>query len=306
MGARDRGVMTVNTINQTRAQQAMPEPTTRVRVSDRDELDVWVMGEGEPVVLVHGAMTRDLLTPLAGELATRGFQVIHYGRRGHGGRGLPGEAADIAGQVPDVVAILDALGIDQAHVAGHSFGAYITLDLALRAPDRVRSAVLLEPIFVGQVRTQASLQNNREMLEVVIPRLVETYLGGDQGSAVTMLWDATSGIENSAELIEPVLPDGTRELAATDLNTFIQVELPAMGSWTADPAAVKEISLPVVWIGGADSAPVAAESRGLLLEWHSATRVALVEGTGHYFPTLRPAETATTIAALLDVEAPTR
>jgi pimeloyl-ACP methyl ester carboxylesterase len=298
--------MTMGNINQTRGQQVMPEPTTKVRVSAKDELDVWVMGEGEPVVLVHGGMTRDLLTPLAGELATRGYQVIHYGRRGHGGGGLPGVAADIAGQVPDVVAILDALGIDRAHVAGHSFGAYITLDLTLRAPERVRSAVLLEPIFVGQVQTEASLQNNREMLEVVIPRLIETYLGGDQDGAVTMLWDATSGIENSAELLEPVLPEGTRELAATDLNTFIQVELPAMGSWTADPVAVKEMSVPVAWVGGADSAPIAAESLGLFREWLPTTRVAIVEGTGHYFPTLKPAETATALAGLLEIEAPTR
>jgi pimeloyl-ACP methyl ester carboxylesterase len=282
----------MNTTHRPRAQKAMPEPTTRVRVSEHDELDVWVTDEGEPVVLVHGAMTRDLLTPLADQLATRGYQVIHYGRRGHGGRGLPGEAADIAGQVPDVVAVLDALGIEQAHVAGHSLGAYITLDLALRAPDRVRSAILLEPIFVRQVRTEAALQNNREMLEAVIPRLIETYLGGDRDGAVTMLWDATSGIENSAQLIEPVLPEGTRELAATDLNTFIQVELPAMGAWTADPAAVAGLSMPVAWIGGADSAPVAAESRELLREWLPTSSVALIEGTGHYFPALKPTETA--------------
>ena len=290
----------MSTINQTRAQQTMPEPTTRVRVSDHDELDVWVMGEGEPVVLVHGAMTRDLLTPLADELVTtHGYQVIHYGRRGHGGGGLPGEPADIAGQVPDVVAILDALRIDQAHVAGHSFGAYITLDLALRAPDRVRSAVLLEPIFGQQVQTEAALQNTREIVEVVIPRMVETYLGGDQDGAVTMTWDFTSGIENSAAVIEPVLPQGTRELSATDLNTFIQVDLPAMGSWTADPGAVRQISVPVGWIGGADSAPAIAESLGLFREWLPSTRAALIERTGHYFPTLKPAETATALAGLM-------
>lgn len=98
-------------INQTRGQQVMPEPTTKVRVSAKDELDVWVMGEGDPVVFIHGAMARDFLKPLADELVrTGGYQAIHYGRRGHGGVGLPGETADIAGQATDVVMILDALG----------------------------------------------------------------------------------------------------------------------------------------------------------------------------------------------------
>jgi 3-oxoadipate enol-lactonase len=292
--------MTMSTISQSTARPALPEPTTRVRVSEYDELDVWVMGEGEPLVLVHGAMTRDLLTPLASELVkSHGYRVIHYGRRGHGGRGLPGEAADVAGQVPDVIAILDALGIDRAHVAGHSFGAYITLDLALRAPERVRSAVLLEPIFVRQVRSEASAQNNREMLEVVFPRLIESYLRGDQDAAVAMLWDATAGVENLAAVIEPVLPKATRRLCAVDLDTFLQVELPALGAWTADPAAMHDIATPVSWIGGAESAPIALESLSLCQEWLPRMKSALIDGAGHYFPALKPVETAKALAGFV-------
>ena len=119
----------------TPTSRGMPEPTTRVKVSDKDQLDVWVAGEGEPVVLIHGAMTRDLLKPLMDELVKKDrYQVIHYARRGHGGHGPPGETADIPGQAADVVAVLDALGVDKAHVAGHSFGAYIALELATQAP----------------------------------------------------------------------------------------------------------------------------------------------------------------------------
>jgi pimeloyl-ACP methyl ester carboxylesterase len=297
--------MTMGTINETRAQQAVPEPTTRVRVSDKDELDVWVMGEGEPVVFVHGAMTRDLLKPTMDELAKTGrYQVIHYGRRGHGGRGLPGEAADIAGQVPDVVAILDALEIDKAHVVGHSFGGYIALELATRVPDRLLSTILLEPPLWQHLQTEPSVQFMKELREVVIPRIVESYMGGDKDGAVTMLWDFTSGIEGGTELIEPALPEGARELAATDLNTFIQVDLPAMGSWLVDPATVKGISTPVVWIGGAESLPPLAESRALLQEWLPTMKAATIDGASHYFATLNPAETATTIDRLLRSQGP--
>jgi pimeloyl-ACP methyl ester carboxylesterase len=283
--------------------RGMSDPTTRVKVSDKDTLDVWVMGEGEPVVFVHGAMTRDLLKPLMDELARKDrYQVIHYGRRGHGGRGLPAETADIPGQAADVVTILDALGVDKAHVAGHSFGGYIALELATQAPDRLLSAILLEPPF-AQVQTEAMQRLLKDVAEVAMPLVVEKYMSGDADGAVTTLLDVTSGVQGVIELIEPVLPEGARELAAADLNTWLQVDLPAMSAWVADPATVKEITTPIAWIGGADSPPGFTDSRALLQEWRPTTKAADIVGAGHYFPVLKPAETATTLDELLRSQA---
>ena len=283
-------------ITQTRGQQVMPEPTTKVRVSAKDELDVWVMGEGDPVVFIHGAMARDLLKPLADELVrTGGYQAIHYGRRGHGGVGLPGETADIAGQATDVVMILDALGIDKAHVVGHSFGADIAVELATRIPDRLLSATLLEAPFAQTDAMQQSLKD----LGAAMSLIADKYTNGDADGAVTTFWDFTSELEGSAELIEPVLPEGARELAAVDLGTWLQVDLPAMGKWMADPAAVKEITTPIAWIGGTDSASVFTESRALFQKWLPTTRTVDIAGAGHYFPVLKPAETATALDELL-------
>jgi pimeloyl-ACP methyl ester carboxylesterase len=293
--------MTMSTINETRAQQAMPEPTTKVRVSHNDDLDVWILGEGEPVVFVHGAMARDLLKPLADELVrTGGYQAIHYGRRGHGGVGLPGETADIAGQATDVVTILDALGIDRAHVAGHSFGAYIALELATRAPDRLLSATLLEAPFAQTDAMQQGLKD----LGAAMSLIADKYTNGDADGAVATFWEFTSEVEGLAELIGPVLPEGARELAAVDLGTWLQVDLPAMGKWMADPAAVGGITTPIAWIGSTDSAPMFIESRALLEEWLPTTRSATIVGVGHYFPVLKPAETAATLAELLRSAAP--
>jgi pimeloyl-ACP methyl ester carboxylesterase len=288
-------------INQTRGQQVMPEPTTKVRVSAKDELDVWVMGEGDPVVFIHGGMARDLLKPLADELVrTGGYQAIHYGRRGHGGVGLPGETADIAVQATDVVMILDALGIDKAHVVGHSFGADIAVELATRIPDRLLSATLLEAPFAQTDAIQQGLKD----LGAAMSLIADKYTNGDADGAATTFWDFTSEVEGLTELIEPVLPEGARELAAVDLGTWLQVDLPAMGKWMADPAAVKEITTPIAWIGGTDSAPVFTESRVLLQEWLPTTRAVDIAGAGHYFPVLKPAETATALDELLGSQTP--
>src|SRR5688572_22585301 len=261
----DRRSDEMSTTSATAARRVMSDPTTTVRVSDGDDLDVWVIGEGTPVVFVHGGVMRDFLVPLADELTRRGdHQVIHYGRRGHGGRGLPAEATDIPGQAQDVLAILDALGIEKAHVAGHSFGGYIALELATRAPDRVLSALLLEPLFGQVVRRADGQAIMRAVAEVAMPAIIEQYANGDGYGALSAFYEATSRVENAREPVERALPKGARELAVTDLATFLAVDWPAMGAWMAAPVPLPEATTSIVWIGSTDSGAAFDESRAHL------------------------------------------
>lgn len=143
--------------------QEMPAPTATVKVSAKDELDVWVVGEGTPVVLVHGAFFWYLLKPLAEELAKKGdCQAIWYHRRGYNGK--PTEPVDIPDQARDIVKILDELEISKAHAVGHSAGAAFTLEVAMQAPDRLLSAALFDFALANQVESghmlkEASMPN---------------------------------------------------------------------------------------------------------------------------------------------------
>jgi len=286
----------MSNMTETAVRRVMPDPTTKVRVSDGDELDVWVIGEGTPVVFVHGAVMRDFLVPLADEITRRGdHQVIHYGRRGHGGRGLPAVATDIAGQVHDVLAILDALRIERAHVAGHSFGGYIAMELATRAPDRLLSALLLEPLFGQVVRSTEGQETMRAVAEVAMPAIFGQYASGDGYGAVSAFYEATSRVENAREPVERALPKGARELAVTDLATFLQVDWPAMGAWMAAPVPLPEATTPIVWIGSTGSGAAFDESRAHLQEQLPGTTAYTIADVGHYFPLLKPAETAVAV-----------
>ncbi len=283
----------MNNMGTTAVRRLMPDPTTKVRVSDGDALDVWVLGEGTPVVFVHGAVTRDLLVPLADELIRRGdHQVIHYGRRGHGGRGLPAEAADVTGQARDILAILDALGISRAHVAGHSFGAYIAMEIATRAPDRVMSALLLEPLFGQVVRSAEGQETLRAVAEVAMPAIIEKYAHGDADGSLADFYEVTSGVENAQEQVEGALPEGARELATTDLATFLHVDWPAMGAWMSAAVPLPDATTPILWLGSSDSGMVFAESRAHLQEHLPGTTAYTIADVGHYFPLLKPVETA--------------
>ena len=99
-------------------------------------------GEGTPLVLLHGGMlTIDLnFAGLIPTLAQRHL-VIGVEMQGHGRTADIDREITPAALAGDVVALLDHLGIDRAHVLGHSLGGAVTLELAVSHPTRVRSVV---------------------------------------------------------------------------------------------------------------------------------------------------------------------
>ncbi|MGD9766649.1 MAG: alpha/beta fold hydrolase [Pseudolabrys sp.] len=105
-------------------------------------------GEGEPIVLVHGFASNkeaNWINPSwVATLTAANRRVIALDNRGHGRSSKLYEPDDYHTDrmASDVEALLDHLGIAQADVMGYSMGARITAFLALRAPQRVRSAIL--------------------------------------------------------------------------------------------------------------------------------------------------------------------
>jgi len=101
-----------------------------------------VYGEGSPLVLLHGGIMTIELTfaSLIPPLATR-HTVIAVEMQGHGRTADTGRAITPAALASDVVGLLDHLGIERAHVLGHSLGGAVALELAVSHPDRVHSVV---------------------------------------------------------------------------------------------------------------------------------------------------------------------
>ena len=95
-----------------------------------------------PLVLLHGGMlTIDLnFATLIPTLAERHL-VIGVETQGHGRTADIDRPITPADTAADVVALLDHLGIERAHVLGHSMGAATAIELAVSHPDRVRCVV---------------------------------------------------------------------------------------------------------------------------------------------------------------------
>jgi non-heme chloroperoxidase len=122
--------------------------TSRAQTSDGQRIAYERTAGEHPVLLVHGFATTGALTWEATgwvrALAEEGRGAIVVDLRGHG---LSSGPHDGAGYSPaifagDLLAVLDAEGLDQVDVIGYSMGSYASLALAQAAPDRVRRLVL--------------------------------------------------------------------------------------------------------------------------------------------------------------------
>lgn len=102
---------------------------------------------GAPVLLIHGfASTANVNWVYPGWLKTlgdAGYRVIGIDNRGHGASDKPHDPAlyHPPAMAGDAAALLDHLGIPEAHVIGYSMGARITAFLVIGHPHRVRSVV---------------------------------------------------------------------------------------------------------------------------------------------------------------------
>lgn len=99
------------------------------------------------VVLLHGlGLSRAVFDPVLPALAAR-FRVLRLDLPGHGASRPSAAAGSLEHE--DVLATLDALGLDRVHLVGHSRGGGIAVDLALAHPSRVGRLVLLAPSLSG-------------------------------------------------------------------------------------------------------------------------------------------------------------
>ena len=109
---------------------------------------------GAPILFVHGfgPTGSNVILPLANELAA-GRSVIVPDMLGFGYSekvSEPGVHFTVKGRASALLAMLDALGVEEFDVVGHSYGGSVSGRLALAAPDRVRRVVFVCPSIYPQ------------------------------------------------------------------------------------------------------------------------------------------------------------
>jgi pimeloyl-ACP methyl ester carboxylesterase len=259
--------------------------------------------EPAPIVLLHGiggtAADWDRVAP---DLATH-HRIIRYDQRGHGASGWAPEGRagyTIDRLVADLAAVIDVLGLDGAHLIGHSMGGLVVLRYTLERPlgDRapVRSLVLVDTAAAPAAGTS-----------VVGRRLVSLLLEG----AAAMMTAARTRREQPkqgqrqgpAETAGEAAADTTRKTVSAKHGGFDEMDpdaLVAFGRELGDyPSLVErlpEIQVPTTVIVGEHDAGLRAAA-DTLAQTIPRARLAVIGGAGHNPHASRPLAVLTALDA---------
>ena len=228
-----------------------------------------VRGRGEPLLLVHGlGYARWGWEPVVDALA-EAFAVVLFDNRGVGDSDAPPGPYSVTELAADAAAVLDAAGVERAHVLGTSLGGMIAQHLALAYPQRVDRLVLActtpgGPDAWPMPDVTVSLLARMPLMaqDVALRRAVENALAHPR-----------------EELVERILE-----------HRLAKPQPPA--AWMAQAAAgasfdlfdrVGEIRAPTLVLQGTEDVVVDPRNAGLLAERIPDARVELFPGTGHLF-----------------------
>ncbi|MDQ5827985.1 MAG: alpha/beta hydrolase [Chloroflexota bacterium] len=258
--------------------------------TDGADLEYEVSGAGEPVVFIHGAFIADTFRPLLAEPSLAGrYRLILYHRRGYAGSSRASGLVSVARQAADCRALLHHLGVERAHVVGHSYGGDVALQLALETPSVVHSLALLEPgLMVG-----ASAQDYRESLA----RGSERYR--EAGAVVVVDEFLQSRWPGYRATLERVLP-GAFAQAVADAGTWFEYELPGQLGWRFGEAEARRIRQPTLSVLGGESDALWSrfgETHRLLLGWLPHAEGFVLPGTTHLMQIQDPRAMAEALAA---------
>ncbi|MFJ5714885.1 alpha/beta fold hydrolase [Neobacillus sp. NPDC093127] len=169
-----------------------------------------VHGEGEPLLLIMGLSLNSKSWFRTLPALSEHYKVIIFDNRGVGLSGKPNTPYSIELMAEDARSVLDAAGVESAHVYGISMGGMIAQRLALKYPERIRSLILGCTTSGGENHVQPSADVSMLMLS----------RASSIATPEEMAW-ATAPILYSQAFIE-----NQRELVAEDIQK--RIELPVL------------------------------------------------------------------------------
>jgi len=217
------------------------------------------------LVLLHGAgMDHSAWAQQSRALAHGGFAVLAPDLPGHGRSAGPAltRVEDVADWLD---ALLAALAVERAIVAGHSLGGLVALDFAARYPERTVRAVILGGAAAMPVHDDL-LKAARDAL----PRAIAMIIGW--GFAQPLAPSPVPGLSLTAS---------GKALLARSKPGVLHADLSACAGYAGGEAAAEAVNVPVTLIHGSADRMVPLKAARALAAKLNGARVVEIAGAGH-------------------------
>ncbi|NBE84624.1 alpha/beta fold hydrolase [Micromonospora rubida] len=252
--------------------------------------------DGEPVLLLHGFPQHggewDEVTPA---LHAAGLRTYAPDQRGYSPLARPGavEAYRLPELVADAAALLDALGVEAAHVVGHDWGAIVAWGLAASRPDRVRTLTAVSvphPAAMAHALATDTEQKARSSYIALFrkPGKAEKVLLAFRAAALRKLLGGVGDAARVARYAEPMREAGALTAA---LNWYRAMS-------RADLAAVGPVSVPTTFVwSNRDIAIGRTAAEACAAHVTGDYRLVELPGVSHWIPDEAPGPLAEAILA---------
>jgi 3-oxoadipate enol-lactonase len=245
-------------------------------------------GSGEPLLLIMGLSYPSYMWHRTRPLFAKSYRTIAFDNRGIGQSDVPAGLYSIALMASDAAAVLNAAGVERAHVFGTSMGGMIAQEFALQYPKRVRSLILgctspggPHAAPTGPEALQALTRRGlspEEAKEAIIPFIYHPNTSReriDEDMAIRMKW-------------YPTLQGYTGQLSG-------------IFGWEAY-SRLAQITPPTLVMHGEADGLIPVANAGLLAEKISGARLVLIADASHIFETDQPEEAHRAILEFLSAQ----
>ena len=245
-------------------------------------------GDGPPLVLINGfASTMDMWNPPVISALAGHFRVVIFDNRGTGYSSSTDEPFSIPLFARDTAALMDALGIPDAHILGLSMGASIALELVLSKPELVRKMILVSGHCGGREAVQiqpevwADLSDKTGTPDEIAGRMFSLLFPPQ--------WLAT---HDPWKYCPEVTETTSEEVAARQAEAF--------RSWPGCCGRLAEIRAPALIVTGTNNRVIPPENSDILGRRIPGARVVPFYGAGHGLMYQYPEEFAGTVISFLE------
>ncbi len=261
----------------------MPHITAR----DGTRLYYEEAGHGTPVIFVHEYAGDYRTWEMQMRYFSRAHRCVTYSQRGYPPSDVPSDGARYSQDIArdDVIALMDALKIDKAHVVGHSMGAYTALHVGIRA-----SARCISVVAAGCGWGSTPDAKKREEMKALAAETGKMFAEEGIAAAAAKYADAPMrqaqknkdprGYAEFARMLSEHSADGH---AQTMFN--LQLKRPTL--WEMEPA-LKKFSVPLLIIVGDEDEPC-IDGSVFLKRTAPTAGLLVIPRSGHNVPTEEPA-----------------